>query len=80
MCIEHINVSLLFRICAYSTHIKSKDLIKGLKNADWTVKRIKGSHQHLGHSDYNHVETVPHPKKDLSKALVRAIRKQANII
>jgi predicted RNA binding protein YcfA (HicA-like mRNA interferase family) len=59
--------------------MKSTDLIKELKKAGWTVKRVKGSHHQLSHPDYGYVITVPHPNKDLGKGLVKAIRKSANI-
>jgi predicted RNA binding protein YcfA (HicA-like mRNA interferase family) len=59
--------------------MNSKDLIKELKKAGWTVKRAKGSHHQLSHPDYGYVITVPHPKKDLGIGLVKAIRKSAHI-
>lgn len=65
MCIIHI--------------MKSGDLIKELKTTGWTLKRVKGSHHQFSHPDHSHVVTVPHPKKDLGRGLVRAIRKQAGL-
>ena len=59
--------------------MQSKDLVRELKKAGWVVKRIKGSHHQLAHADFGYVITVPHPKKDLGKGLVRAIRKQARL-
>ena len=57
----------------------SRKLLRELRKAGWRVKRIRGSHYHLQHKDYKHVVTVPHPKKDLPKGLVKAIRKQAKL-
>ncbi len=59
--------------------MKSKDLIKELTNAGWELSRVKGSHHQFKHKDYGHTVTIPHPKKDLPKGLVKAIRKQANL-
>ncbi|HBS27557.1 MAG TPA: addiction module toxin, HicA family [Gammaproteobacteria bacterium] len=60
--------------------MKSKDLIRDLKKAGWNIKRVKGSHHQFTHPDYGFVVTVPYPKKDLGKGLVKAIRKQARLI
>lgn len=57
--------------------MKSKDLLKELEAQGWKVIRVKGSHHQLAHSIYGHTITIPHPKKDLPKGLVQAIRKQA---
>ena len=59
--------------------VNSKQLIKRLKKAGWTLARVKGSHNHFIHPDYGHVVTVPHQKKDLATPLVKAILKQAHI-
>jgi len=48
-------------------------------DAGWKLKRTKGSHHQFYHSDFNFVVTVPHPKKDLGKGLVAAIKKQARL-
>ncbi|MEA3413156.1 MAG: type II toxin-antitoxin system HicA family toxin [Pseudomonadota bacterium] len=59
--------------------MNSRDLIKELKQAGWTLKRTKGSYHQFSHPDHSHVVTVPHPKKDLGRSLVKAIRKQAGL-
>ncbi|MBT4162097.1 MAG: addiction module toxin, HicA family [Gammaproteobacteria bacterium] len=59
--------------------MKSKDLIKELEANGWKLKRIRGSHHQFIHPDFGHSVTVPHPKKDLGKGLVNAIRKQARL-
>lgn len=63
----------------YNRLVNSKQLIKELKKAGWTVKRVKGSHHQMGNSNFGFVITVPHPKKDLPKGLVKAIMKKAGI-
>ncbi len=57
--------------------MKSKDLLKELEAQGWKVIRVKGSHHQLAHPDYGYTITVPHPKKDLPRGLIQAIRKQA---
>ncbi|GAA0579358.1 type II toxin-antitoxin system HicA family toxin [Halomonas salifodinae] len=39
----------------------------------------EGSHHHFRHPTKPGTITVPHPKKDLKKGLVQAIRKQAGL-
>ena len=59
--------------------MKSGDLIRELTRAGWQLDRIRGSHHIFikpGHPD---IVVVPHPKKDLGKGLVAAIRKQAGL-
>ncbi|RFA24318.1 addiction module toxin, HicA family [Alkalilimnicola ehrlichii] len=60
--------------------MKSSELINELKAAGWQLDRIKGSHHHYRHPDKPGTVTVPHPKKDLGKGLIQAIRKQAGLI
>jgi len=59
--------------------VNSKALIKKLKKAGWKVARIRGSHHQMAHPDFNYVITVPHPKKELGKGLVKAILKSAKL-
>ena len=59
--------------------MKSADLIRQLKAAGWTLDRVRGSHHVLKHLDRPGHVVVPHPKKDLGKGLVAAIRKQAGL-
>ena len=59
--------------------MNSKQLIKEMKAAGWELKRAKGSHHQFSHPDFGHSVTVPHPKKELGKGLVNAIRKQAGL-
>jgi predicted RNA binding protein YcfA (HicA-like mRNA interferase family) len=59
--------------------MKSSDLIKELKADGWTLDRVRGSHHVFKHPVKAGHVTIPHPKKDLGKGLVAAIRKQAGI-
>ncbi|MFS8367747.1 type II toxin-antitoxin system HicA family toxin [Acetobacter oryzifermentans] len=50
-----------------------------MKKAGWTEIRVRGSHHQFRHPNHPHTVTVPHPKKDLGKGLVAAIKKQAGL-
>lgn len=53
----------------------SRDVIKTLKSAGWTVVRVSGSHHTLKHPSNPMLVTVPHPEKDISPGLLRAIQR-----
>jgi predicted RNA binding protein YcfA (HicA-like mRNA interferase family) len=55
----------------------SADLIRDLKRAGWMLDRVRGSHHVFKHPDRPGRIVVPHPKKDLGRGLIAAIRKQA---
>ncbi|WP_080355218.1 type II toxin-antitoxin system HicA family toxin [Stenotrophomonas maltophilia] len=59
--------------------MKSRDLIRDLEAAGWTCRRICGSHHVFVHPQHPHIITVPHPRKDLGKGLVQALRKLAGL-
>jgi predicted RNA binding protein YcfA (HicA-like mRNA interferase family) len=59
--------------------MKSGDLVKLLRDAGWVLDRIRGSHHVFRHPGRPGIIVVPHPKKDLGKGLVAAIRKQAGL-
>ncbi|MHB1305206.1 MAG: type II toxin-antitoxin system HicA family toxin [Acidiphilium sp.] len=59
--------------------MKSVDLIKELQAGGWQLDRARGSHHVFKHPVKPGHVTVPHPKKDLGKGLVAAIRKQAGL-
>ena len=59
--------------------MKSRDLIKELIDAGWTLDRVKGSHHQFTHPDFSYPVTVPHPKKDLGIGLVKRIKKDAGL-
>ena len=65
-------------VCMMRT-MASADLIRELRKYSWTLDRIRGSHHIFRHADRPGHVVVPHPKKDLGKGLVSAIRKQAGL-
>ena len=72
-----IDLDAIFRV--YHTHMSSTDLIRELKKAGWRLARVNGSHHVFTHPQLTGIVVVPHPKKDLGKGLVKAIRQQAGI-
>ena len=58
--------------------MKSADLIKEVENAGWRLDRVKGSH-HVFRKEGMRPVVIPHPKKELDKGIVAAIRKAAGI-
>lgn len=60
--------------------MKSADLIRELERAGWRLDRVRGSHHIFVHPTRGGHVTVPHPKKDLGKGLIAAIRKQAGLL
>ena len=59
--------------------MQSRELIKLLQADGWQLQRTRGSHHQFVHPTKPGTVTVPHPKKDPGKGLVRAIRKQAGL-
>jgi predicted RNA binding protein YcfA (HicA-like mRNA interferase family) len=59
--------------------MKSAVLIKELEADGWVLDRIRGSHHVFKHPAKPGIVVVPHPKKDLGKGLIAAIRKAAAI-
>lgn len=59
--------------------MKSRELIKMLKDDGWALKSIEGSHHHFVHPTKEGKVTVPHPKKDLPKGTLNSILKQAGL-
>ena len=70
--------SSLHGYCVYNTHVTRADLIKELKSNGFALVSVRGSH-HKHHNKANVTVIVPHPKKELGKGLVAAIRKQAGL-
>lgn len=60
--------------------MQSRALITELEQHGWILKRITGSHHMFKHPDKPQTVPVPHPKKDLPKGTVRAIRKLAGLL
>ena len=59
--------------------MRSVDLIRQLRADGWTLDRVRGSHHVFKHPDRPGHIVVPHPKKELGKGLVAAIRKQVRL-
>lgn len=59
--------------------MRSSDLIWELRAAGWVLDRVRGSHHVFRHPERPGPIVVPHPKKDLGRGLVAAIRKQAGL-
>ena len=63
----------------YDLAMSSSDLVKLIKKAGWQLNRVNGSHHVFTHPQRSGIVVVPHPKKDLGKGLVKAIRQQAGV-
>jgi predicted RNA binding protein YcfA (HicA-like mRNA interferase family) len=59
--------------------MKSADLIRELEAAGWVLDRVRGSHHIFRHPSRPGHVSIPHPKKDLGKGLLAAIRKAAGL-
>lgn len=59
--------------------MNSADLIRRLEQAGWVLRGVKGSHHLYTHPQRGGHLSVPHPKKDLGKGLVRSILRQAGL-
>jgi predicted RNA binding protein YcfA (HicA-like mRNA interferase family) len=59
--------------------MQSRELIKELLADGWRLQRTRGSHHQYAHPTKPGTVTVPHPREDLGKGLVKAIRKQAGL-
>ena len=59
--------------------MRSVDLIRQVRADGWTLDRVRGSHHVYKHPDRPGHIVVPHPKKELGKGLVAAIRKPAGL-
>jgi predicted RNA binding protein YcfA (HicA-like mRNA interferase family) len=63
----------------YSPCVKGADLTRQLQAAGWMLDRVRGSHHVFRHPAHPNPVVVPHPKKELGRGLVAAIRKQAGL-
>lgn len=54
-------------------------MIRFLTADGWVLVRSKGSHHHFAHPVKPGIVTVPHPRKDLARHLLRSIERQAGI-
>ncbi len=62
-------------MCVIHT-VQSRELIKQLRADGWRWQRTRVSHHKFVHLTKVGTITVSHPKKDLGKGLVLAIRKK----
>jgi predicted RNA binding protein YcfA (HicA-like mRNA interferase family) len=53
----------------------SRDVIRQLQAAGWTLARVKGDHHHFKHERNPAIITVPHPKRDLSIGVLKSIER-----
>ena len=63
----------------YDVYVKSRELIDELLSAGWQLERVRGSHHVFKHPSIPGHIVVPHPKKDLGRGLVAAIRRAAGL-
>jgi predicted RNA binding protein YcfA (HicA-like mRNA interferase family) len=59
--------------------VNSRDLIRELESMGWVLDRVNGSHHIFKHANRAGILVIPHPRRDLGKGLVAAIRKQAGL-
>ncbi len=59
--------------------MKSADLIKQVKKKGWALVRINSSHHHFKHPERSDLLTIPHPKQEIKKGLLRKIQKQVGL-
>ncbi|MGM0559807.1 MAG: type II toxin-antitoxin system HicA family toxin [Pseudomonadota bacterium] len=55
----------------------SRTIIRRLEKEGWQLDRITGSHHTFVKPGSSTIVTVPHPRKDLGKGLLRSIYRQA---
>ncbi|MEO0501234.1 MAG: type II toxin-antitoxin system HicA family toxin [Pseudomonadota bacterium] len=59
--------------------MKSRDIIRAIRDEGWWLDRIVGSHHHFRHDERPGTTTVIHPKKDISIGTVKSIEKQSGV-
>jgi predicted RNA binding protein YcfA (HicA-like mRNA interferase family) len=59
--------------------MKSREIIKKLKQHGWYEVGVTGSHYHFKHPEKQGKVTVPHPKKDIPLKTVISIEKQSGL-
>ncbi|WP_413742252.1 type II toxin-antitoxin system HicA family toxin [Sodalis sp. RH15] len=62
----------------------SGELIKGLQDDGWNIRKMgprktKGSHVTLTKPGWFHIITLPHPRKDVSKGLIKQVQRISGI-
>lgn len=59
--------------------MKSADVIRKLEQDGWRLDRVSGSHHTFKKKGFERIVTVPHPRKDLGKGLVRKIERDSGV-
>lgn len=59
--------------------MSSREILKKLHADGWYVIDQKGSHVHLKHPTKPGKTTVPHPKRDLSKRVIKSIERLTGV-
>lgn len=59
--------------------LSSRDLLRLLKAAGWFEVAQMGSHLHLKHPRTAGKITIPHPKKDLSRLVIKDIERKTGL-
>lgn len=59
--------------------MKSREVIKRLKQAGWVEVRQVGSHKQFRHSTSKGTVTVPHPKSNLGTGTLKSIEAQSGV-
>jgi predicted RNA binding protein YcfA (HicA-like mRNA interferase family) len=59
--------------------MSSKEVIKKLEAAGWSVDRQKGSHLTMKKDGEVLLLTIPHPRKTVSKGLLRRLERDSGV-
>jgi predicted RNA binding protein YcfA (HicA-like mRNA interferase family) len=59
--------------------VDSSAIIRRLEQAGFVLDRVRGSHWTFKRPGHPTLITVPHPRKDLPKGLVRAIERDSGL-
>jgi predicted RNA binding protein YcfA (HicA-like mRNA interferase family) len=57
--------------------VKSREIIKMLRDDGWELHHVKGDHHQFKHPTKPGKVTVPHPSRDLPMGTLRSIFRQA---
>jgi predicted RNA binding protein YcfA (HicA-like mRNA interferase family) len=59
--------------------ISSREVMKRMRKAGWTLARVNGSHHIFTHPDVPIPVTVKHPTKDYAIGTLKAMEKQTGL-
>ena len=59
--------------------MRSKEVIKRLRLAGYELVRVNGSHHIFKHPDRPGLVTVPHPKAELGRGLIRSLERVSGV-